>query len=184
MEVAGDLEHHRVLEALLPESVLVDRPRVLDPNSSATSTSPMTGSTSPPPPPFRSASRAAEQAYAEERSLDLAPSANEPLRGYLLETYVAQNLAAILAAHWPEGRLYYWHVQGRLEVDFVIEDGRDSMAMEIQAATRWSDDDLASLEAFLSTNRRCRAGILVHNGVDAVHLRDRLWALPLALILS
>ncbi len=115
---------------------------------------------------------------------DLALSADEPLRGYLLETFVAQNLAAILASHWPEARLHYWHVQGRLEVDFVIEDGRDSLALEIKAATRWNDDDLAPLKAFLSASKRCRAGILVHNGVDAVHLRDRLWALPLALVLS
>jgi predicted AAA+ superfamily ATPase len=115
---------------------------------------------------------------------DLALSSDEPLRGYLLETYVAQNLAGILAAHWPAARLHYWHVQGRFEVDFVIEDGRDSLALEIKAATRWNEDDLAPLETFLAATQRCRAGILVHNGRDAVHLRDRLWALPMGLVLS
>jgi predicted AAA+ superfamily ATPase len=115
---------------------------------------------------------------------DLAPSSDEPLRGYLMETYVAQNLAGILAAHWPDARLHYWHVQGRREVDFVIEDGRDSLALEIKAGTRWNDEDLAPLETFMAASKRCRAGILVHNGQDAVHLRDRLWAMPLSLILS
>jgi predicted AAA+ superfamily ATPase len=115
---------------------------------------------------------------------DLAPTSDEPLRGYLFETFVAQNLSGILAAHWPEARLHFWNVQGRHEVDFVIEDGRDSIALEIKAATRWGDEDLAPLRTFLRTSKRCRAAILVHNGQDAVHLGDRLWALPMGLILS
>lgn len=115
---------------------------------------------------------------------DLAPTSDEPLRGYLFETFVAQNLSGILTAHWPEARLHFWNVQGRHEVDFVIEDGRDSIALEIKAATRWGNDDLAPLSTFLGTSKRCRAGILVHNGQDAVHLGDRLWALPMGLVLS
>lgn len=115
---------------------------------------------------------------------DLSPSSDEPLRGYLYETYVAQNLTGLLAAQWPEARLHYWHVQGRREVDFVIEEGRDSLALEVKAGTRWNDDDLAPLETFMAASKRCRAGILVHNGQDAVHLRDRLWAMPMGLVLS
>ena len=61
------------------------------------------------------------------------PDASDPLRGALLETYVAQNLAAILAAEWPGARLAYWHVQGRHEVDFVVESGRDCIAVEVKA---------------------------------------------------
>ncbi|HXX94469.1 MAG TPA: ATP-binding protein [Planctomycetota bacterium] len=115
---------------------------------------------------------------------DLDPASDEPLRGYLFETFVAQNLAGILSAHWPEARLHFWNVQGRHEVDFVIEDGRDSIALEIKAGTRWGEGDLAPLRTFLASSKRCRAGILVHNGQDAVHLGERLWALPMGLVLS
>jgi len=58
------------------------------------------------------------------------------LRGTLYETYIAQNLAALLEAHVPDARLTFWHEQGRHEVDFVIEADRRSIAIEVRAATR------------------------------------------------
>ena len=110
--------------------------------------------------------------------------AGDPLSGALLETYVAQNLAAILEADWPEARLGFWHVQGRHEVDFVIEAGRDCIAVEVKAAARWTDRDLTGLRAFLDKTPRCRAAILGYGGRDAVKLGDRLWAAPLAAVLE
>jgi len=104
--------------------------------------------------------------------------------GSLLETYVAQNLAAIIEADWPAARLSYWHVQGRYEVDFVVEVGREVLAIELKAGARWNDRDLAGLRAFLQKTPRCRAALLVHGGADLVRLGDRLWAVPLAVVLS
>ncbi len=114
----------------------------------------------------------------------LDPTAGEPLRGPLYETYVAANLSALLEAHWPEARLHYWNVQGRHEVDFIVEAGRECLAIEIKAATRWGQRDLGSLRTFLDTTPHCRAAILAHNGKDAVKLESRLWALPLGLLLA
>lgn len=112
------------------------------------------------------------------------PLADEPLRGALFETYLFQNLSSILSAHRPESRLHYWLVHGRHEVDFVVETGRDTIALEAKAATRWGDRDLASLRKFLEATPRCRAAVLVHNGTDAVSLGDRLWAIPAGLLIS
>ena len=108
----------------------------------------------------------------------------DPMWGALLETYVAQNLAAILESDWPDGRLAYWHVQGRHEVDFVIEVGRDTLAIETKAAARWDDRDLAGLRAFLEMTPRCRAAILAYGGTELVKLGERLWAVPLATVLA
>lgn len=108
----------------------------------------------------------------------------DPMSGALLETYAAQNLAAILDSDWPEARLGYWHVQGRHEVDFVIESGRDCLAVEIKAAARWDDRDLAGLRAFLDQTPRCRAAFLAYRGTEIVKLADRLWAAPLAAVLE
>lgn len=115
---------------------------------------------------------------------DLGATTEEPMRGALLETYLAQNLASIVEAHWREARLHYWCVQGRYEVDFVIESGRDCLALELKAATRWSGADVEGLEEFLRRTPRCRAAVLVHNGTEAVRLQERLWALPLALVVA
>ena len=111
-------------------------------------------------------------------------AAGDPMWGALLETYVAQNLAAILDADWPEARLGYWHVQGRHEVDFVIESGRDCLAVEVKAAARWDRHDLAGLRAFLDKTPRCRAAILAYRGAEIVRLGERLWAVPLAGLLE
>jgi predicted AAA+ superfamily ATPase len=108
----------------------------------------------------------------------------DPLFGALFETYAAQNLSSILAARWRNAGLHFWAVQGRNEVDFVIEAGRACMALELKSAARWHDRDLAGLKTFLSATPHCKAAILCHNGEDAVKLGERLWALPVSLVLS
>lgn len=108
----------------------------------------------------------------------------EALKGPLFETYVAQNLSGIIDAAWPGASLYFWNVQGRHEVDFVIEAGGRCLAIEVKAGTRWTKRDLSGLRAFLSTTPLCEAAILAYNGKDAVRLGDRLWAIPLVLVLS
>lgn len=108
----------------------------------------------------------------------------DPLYGAILETYVAQNLLSILSAKWQNASLYFWTVQGRHEVDFVIEVGRSCIALEIKSAARWQEKDLAGLRAFLTTTPHCKAAILCHNGENAVRLGQKLWSLPISLVLS
>ena len=110
--------------------------------------------------------------------------AGDSFWGALLETYVAQNLRGILEAEWPGARLSYWHVQGRHEVDFVVESGRDCMAIEVKAAARWEGRDLSGLRVFLQRTPRCRIGILAHTGAATVSLGERLWAMPIRALLG
>jgi predicted AAA+ superfamily ATPase len=114
----------------------------------------------------------------------LAPEVEEHLRGALFETYVAQNLRGILAAHAPRAELSFWHVQGRHEVDFVISWSRRCIAIEVKAATRFHERDLAGLRAFCASTQGVHAAILAYNGTEAVALGDNLFALPLGLLLS
>ena len=97
---------------------------------------------------------------------------------------IAQNILAILNSRWKEAQVYFWSVQGRNEVDFVIEAWRTCMALEIKSGAKWDERDLSGLKAFLSSTPHCRIAILGYNGKDPVRLGDKLWALPLGLILS
>lgn len=115
---------------------------------------------------------------------DLEPGRDDLLRGAVYETYVAQNLAALLETHLPDAQLTYWHEQGRHEVDFVIETGRKVFAVEVKAATRWDDGDLAGLRAFVDRTPACTAAVLAYNGREAVHLDNRLFAIPLGHLLG
>jgi len=114
----------------------------------------------------------------------LEPGRDDLLRGALFETYVAQNLAALLEAHLPDTQLTYWHEQGRHEVDFVIEADRKVFGIEVKAATRWSESDLSGLRAFLERTPACVAGVLAYNGKEAVKLDERLFAIPLGHLLE
>ncbi len=109
---------------------------------------------------------------------------DDPFWGPLLETYVAQNLASIVESERCGQQLSYWHVQGRHEVDFVIEAGRDTIAIEVKAAGRWEPRDLSALRTFLDTTPRCRAAILAYGGTAMHRLGERLWAIPIAATLS
>ena len=116
--------------------------------------------------------------------LDLSATIrDDPLYGALLETYVAQNLLSILSSGWPKASLHFWAVQGHHEVDFVIEEKRFCIALELKAAARWRERDLSGLKAFLSATPHCKAGILCHNGDAIAQLGPKLWALPTGLVL-
>jgi hypothetical protein len=108
----------------------------------------------------------------------------EPLRGALFETYAAQNLLAIAGVHCPRWQLGFWSVQGRHEVDFVLHSARACVGIEVKAAARFDERDLTGLRAFLASTSGVRAGVLAYNGEQAVSLGDRLYAIPLSLLLS
>lgn len=108
----------------------------------------------------------------------------DPSRGAMFETYVAQNLSGIIDALMPDASLHFWNVQGRYEVDFVVESGRKSVALEVKMAARWSERDLVGLRAFLASTPSCVAGVLAYNGTETAPLGEKLWAVPLSTVLS
>ena len=114
----------------------------------------------------------------------LEPGRNDLQRGALFETYVVQNLSALLEAHLPDAQMAYWHEQGRHEVDVVIEVGRKVVGIEVKAATRWGAGDLSGLRAFLDRTPACVAAVLAYNGKEAVKLGERLFAIPLGQLLA
>jgi uncharacterized protein len=115
---------------------------------------------------------------------EISIDSKEPLFGAIFETYVAQNLLAIISSRWKDARLYFWSVQGRHEIDFIVEVGRHCLALEVKSSARWEKKDLSGLEAFLTITPHCRAAVLCHNGTQAVRLGEKIWALPLDLLLS
>lgn len=114
----------------------------------------------------------------------LDPGRDDLRRGALFETYVAQNLTALLEAHLPDAQMSFWHEQGRHEVDFVIEDGRTVCAIEVKAATRWTDKDLSGLRTFLARTPNCEKAVLAYNGEEFVQLGEKLWAIPIGKLIE
>lgn len=109
---------------------------------------------------------------------------DDPLKGAMIETYTAQNIAGIIDSTWPQANLYYWNIQGRHEVDFIIDAGNRCIAIEVKASARWEKNDLAGLKSFIAATPHCAAGILAYNGTTPVSLGGKLWAIPLAMLLG
>jgi predicted AAA+ superfamily ATPase len=109
---------------------------------------------------------------------------DDSLKGAMLETYVAQNLTGILQSTWPQADICFWNIQGRHEVDFVIRSGKKCIALEIKAAARWDHKDLTGLKAFIAATPNCIAGVLAYNGTTPFSLGDRVWVIPLGMLLS
>ncbi len=110
--------------------------------------------------------------------------ARDPSRGPLIETWVAQNLRAVLEVHRPRAELLYWSVQGRHEVDFVVAEGRRVVAIEVKASARFSDDDLRSLRAFRAKGPSGSLGVLAYNGTRTVRIEEGLAAVPFRILLG
>lgn len=110
--------------------------------------------------------------------------AAEPLGGALLESYVAQNLLSVFSSHMPEANITYWNIQGRYEVDFIVETGRATIAIEVKHGTRWQERDLAGIKAYLESAKDCRAALLAYSGTEVLRLEDKIWAVPVSLLLS
>jgi len=117
-----------------------------------------------------------------DRSDPMSPS--DPHSGALLETHVAVNLAGILGAWRPRSSLCFWNIQGRYEVDFVIEDGPRTVAIEVKAGSRWRAEDLRGLNRFLAAHPDCIAGLLACDIPELTPIGDRVWAVPLGQLLS
>ena len=109
---------------------------------------------------------------------------HEPLKGRLFENYIIQNLQSILAARVPDARIYYWNIQGRSEVDLIVEDGLRTYAIEVKYGSQWRSEDLKGLDAFISSSKNCKVGMLVYNGKELTKFSDKIWIVPASILLQ
>ena len=65
-----------------------------------------------------------------------------------------------------------------------VPGGTGAVAIEVKAAARIGDRDLAGLKALKAKSPGVRAGIVAYNGSEVLRLGDDLFAIPLGLLLS
>lgn len=106
------------------------------------------------------------------------------LKGSFWENYVFQNVQAILDSHCSEARYYYWNIQGRHEVDLIVENGKQILALEIKFGSRIADSDLAGIKAFQMSQKGKVTGCIVYNGTELFKAAENIWVVPADIFLA
>ena len=116
---------------------------------------------------------------------DWADAGTRGVDGFLLETWVHQQLKAFAESPERQTGLYFFRSHGGPEVDLVMERGGRLIPVEVKRAATLRREDAAGLRAFLDlAGKDAPFGILLHGGGEAVSLGDRIVALPLRAFLA
>jgi len=82
----------------------------------------------------------------------------------------------------PRLQLYFWRTQTEQEVDFLIERGREVVAIEVKWAQRIEESDIANLRRCGEALKdRLRFSVVLYGGTEVVALSPKIVAMPFSL---
>jgi len=88
------------------------------------------------------------------------------------------HLRALCELMTPRANIYYWRTSTRREVDFVLEQGRRVLPVEVKLTGRPMIADIENLLAFLEEHPHATHGVLVHGGHELFRLHTKVIAVP------
>lgn len=111
-------------------------------------------------------------------------TADRPLLGQLLETFVFQELRR--QASWHEDPLVFFHFRDKdgAEVDIVIERGARALAgVEVKASATVSAADFRGLRKLKETaGKRFAGGVVLYDGETSASFGDGMHAVPIRML--
>jgi predicted AAA+ superfamily ATPase len=105
--------------------------------------------------------------------VDLQPA------GAHFENFVLCDLLAWRDLQTPRADVTYWRTTSGHEVDFVLEQRRGLVGVEVKSGAQPTLRDITGLRAFLHEYpRAARGGVVLHGGDESYWLDDRIIAVP------
>lgn len=104
--------------------------------------------------------------------------------GGLLESFILHHLRSWASLQFPSVGIYYWRTTTDKEVDFVIERGRDLLAIEVKSTTTPRFSDIKGLQLFLKEYPEAKCGVLAYNGARLFRFTEKIFAVPIRLFLG
>jgi uncharacterized protein len=98
--------------------------------------------------------------------------------GHFFETMVGLLLRARCENMIPRAGLFYWRTVAGHEVDFILEQGRKLLAVEVKMTASPNPADARNLLRFLEQHPAAVRGVLVHAGNRLLWLHSRVLAVP------
>ncbi len=108
---------------------------------------------------------------------------DKALLGQLLETFIYQELRK--HADWHEDTLNFYHFRNKdkVEVDIIIEQGRQLAGIEIKAAATVIQRDFKGLNKLKdSCGDQFAAGVVFYDGENILPFGDKLFAVPISVL--
>ena len=105
---------------------------------------------------------------------------DKPLFGQLLETYIYQELRK--QADWHEEALHFYHFRNKdkIEVDIIIEQGRQLAGIEVKAAATVTHRDFKGLNRIKDAcGQQFTVGIVLYDGEHILPFGEKLFAVPI-----
>lgn len=115
---------------------------------------------------------------------DAATLDRQPQRGAWLENLVLAELLAWKETTTPRAGVYFYRNADGGEIDFVVENGRRLLPIEIKAADAARPDDGREIERFCEEyGERAPFGLVLHTGPSVARLGKKTLGLPLSAVI-
>jgi len=109
------------------------------------------------------------------------------LNGKLIETFVFNQLSAILEAQEDDCNLYHYRDREKREIDFIVQnENGDILGIEVKAGSSVNKSMFKHLEWFkhnLAAENKFK-GIVLYSGEHALSFGDNMWAVPISSLWS
>lgn len=109
------------------------------------------------------------------------------LHGKLLETFVFNQLSAVIDAQEAPYRLYHYRDNNKREIDFILEnEAGDVIGIEVKAGSVISSDTFKHLRWFRDNLAQDRAfkAIVFYTGETIASFGEGMWAIPMRYLWS
>jgi len=111
--------------------------------------------------------------YHDENSL-----AKSRELGSFFEATIFLHLKILTELLIPKASVFYWRTTAAKEVDFVIEQGKKLVAIEVKYSKKPGMNDIKNLLTFLEENPQTIRGVLLHAGSSVKWLHSKVLAVP------
>lgn len=108
---------------------------------------------------------------------------DKALLGQILETFIYQELRKY--ADWHSEPLHFYHFRNKdkVEVDIIIEQGRQLAGIEIKASATVTPTDFKGLNKLKDAcGKQFAAGVVFYDGESILPFGARLYAVPISLL--
>jgi predicted AAA+ superfamily ATPase len=108
---------------------------------------------------------------------------DKTLLGQLLETYIYQELRKYAGWHDEDLKFYHFRNKDKVEVDIIIEQGRQLAGVEIKAAATITKNDFKSLKKLKDAcGEQFTAGVVFYDGENILPFGEKLFAVPISVL--